>query len=286
MRWAPDRTRLLLDVDGLSRRRRPPARRRAASSSRSTARRPPLGEGQRDRGRCQAPPARRLQESRRLRLPGPPAPRGHPPRRQRARRVASCRSLPTTPPWPVRVKRWAVTTIGAHLPETSAALLAGLLLGERTALPARDRRGLPPRRRLPHPRGLGLQRGAPGLLRLRGARRCSACRAGGDGASRPASCWSASPSSWAGSPPCCAPPSWGSCCSASVLLERESQLMNALALAALAAARSGARAISGTPASSSPSPPPPGIIYLAPADHRAGSATRGLAAPGSRQRSR
>ena len=39
------------------------------------------------------------------------------------------------PPWPVRVKRWAVATIGAHLPETSAALMAGLLLGEKTGLP-------------------------------------------------------------------------------------------------------------------------------------------------------
>jgi competence protein ComEC len=39
------------------------------------------------------------------------------------------------PPWPVRIKRWAVTTIGAHLPETSAALMAGLLLGEKTGLP-------------------------------------------------------------------------------------------------------------------------------------------------------
>jgi competence protein ComEC len=39
------------------------------------------------------------------------------------------------PPWPVRVKRWAVAAIGAHLPETSAALLAGLILGEKTGLP-------------------------------------------------------------------------------------------------------------------------------------------------------
>ena len=42
---------------------------------------------------------------------------------------------PDVPPWPVAVKRWAVETIRARLPETSAALLAGLLLGERTALP-------------------------------------------------------------------------------------------------------------------------------------------------------
>ncbi len=43
---------------------------------------------------------------------------------------------PDEPPWPVRVKRWAVAVIGAHLPETSAALLAGLILGEKTGLPA------------------------------------------------------------------------------------------------------------------------------------------------------
>jgi competence protein ComEC len=35
----------------------------------------------------------------------------------------------------MRVRRWAVATISAQLPESSAALLAGLLLGERTALP-------------------------------------------------------------------------------------------------------------------------------------------------------
>jgi competence protein ComEC len=33
------------------------------------------------------------------------------------------------------VKRWAVGVIAARLPETSAALLAGLLLGERSTLP-------------------------------------------------------------------------------------------------------------------------------------------------------
>jgi competence protein ComEC len=39
------------------------------------------------------------------------------------------------PPWRVVVKRWAVETVTARLPPTSAALLAGLLLGERSALP-------------------------------------------------------------------------------------------------------------------------------------------------------
>jgi competence protein ComEC len=40
------------------------------------------------------------------------------------------------PAWPTRVKRRAVTAMRAALPPTSAALLAGLLLGERTDLPA------------------------------------------------------------------------------------------------------------------------------------------------------
>jgi competence protein ComEC len=38
------------------------------------------------------------------------------------------------PPWPVRVRRWAVGRLGAHLPPASAALLGGLLLGERAQL--------------------------------------------------------------------------------------------------------------------------------------------------------
>jgi competence protein ComEC len=42
---------------------------------------------------------------------------------------------PEAPPWPVRIKRWAVGTIHQHLPPASAALLAGLLLGERSELP-------------------------------------------------------------------------------------------------------------------------------------------------------
>jgi hypothetical protein len=52
---------------------------------------------------------------------------------------------PHEPPWPVRVKRWAVATIAAHLPDTSAALLAGLIRGEKTGLP---RRYLPPTARI------------------------------------------------------------------------------------------------------------------------------------------
>ena len=39
------------------------------------------------------------------------------------------------PPWPVRVRHESVAAIGRALPPTSAALLAGLLLGDRTELP-------------------------------------------------------------------------------------------------------------------------------------------------------
>ncbi|MGH7353694.1 MAG: DNA internalization-related competence protein ComEC/Rec2, partial [Candidatus Rokuibacteriota bacterium] len=41
-----------------------------------------------------------------------------------------------SPPWHVRVRRHAVTTMEATLPPVSAALLAGLLFGERAGLPA------------------------------------------------------------------------------------------------------------------------------------------------------
>jgi competence protein ComEC len=42
---------------------------------------------------------------------------------------------PEDPPWPARIKRWALGMIHRHLPPASGALLAGLLLGERTELP-------------------------------------------------------------------------------------------------------------------------------------------------------
>src|SRR5262245_13917799 len=42
---------------------------------------------------------------------------------------------PADPPWAVRVKRRAREIMGTALPPTSAALLGGLLLGDRTALP-------------------------------------------------------------------------------------------------------------------------------------------------------
>jgi competence protein ComEC len=51
----------------------------------------------------------------------------------RAERVAPLTG--DTPSWPVAVRRWATGAIASALPEGSAALLAGLLLGERAGLP-------------------------------------------------------------------------------------------------------------------------------------------------------
>ena len=133
VRWAPDRARLLVDIDAYH----DGADRRLASGRvqltvfGETA---PLAEGQRIAA------AVRLHRPIGFRNPGGfdyPAQL----RRDGILLVGSARGdrvsalTPDTPPWPVAVKRWAVETIRARLPETSAALLAGLLLGERTALP-------------------------------------------------------------------------------------------------------------------------------------------------------
>ncbi len=145
---------------------------------------------------------------------------------------------PDAPPWPAQgasAGRWRRSA--SQLPETSAALLAGLLLGERTALPARNRRGLPPRRRLPRPRRVRLQRRARsrppcsrrsallGVPRRRDGRRrrrrAHRLRAGRRRATLRAARHRDGPSR----------------CSLSVLLERESQVMNALALVGTASAR-------------------------------------------------
>jgi competence protein ComEC len=132
-RWAPDRARLLLDVealvDGAERR---PMTGRVLVTLYGEA--PPLGEGQRVAGEL------RLHPPVGFRNPGGfdyPAQL----RREGIALVGSARAdrlRPLTadqPPWPARVKRWTVTRIAADLPETSAALLTGLLLGERAALP-------------------------------------------------------------------------------------------------------------------------------------------------------
>ncbi len=68
---------------GVSRRAGPAPGKRARSAD-DLRRGPPLRGGAADSGGGAAPSADRLQESRRLRLPGSPAPRRHPPRRATA----------------------------------------------------------------------------------------------------------------------------------------------------------------------------------------------------------
>jgi len=134
VRWAADRTRLLLDVHayqaGLD--RRPTTGRVQLTIYGETE---PLGQGQRVHAEV------RLHRPIGFRNPGG---FDHPAhlRREGILLVGSGRGeqvtplTPDTPPWPVRVRRWAVDAIHAQLPESSAALLAGLLLGERSALPS------------------------------------------------------------------------------------------------------------------------------------------------------
>jgi len=133
IRWAPDRTRLSLDVDGYFDKndRRPASGRLQVTLYGETV---PVGEGQRVSVEL------KLSRPRGFRNPGGfdyPAFL----RREGILLVGSGRAeslaalTADEPPWPVRVKRWAVASIGAHLPETSAALLAGLILGEKKGLP-------------------------------------------------------------------------------------------------------------------------------------------------------
>ena len=132
VRWAPDRTRLILEVDGFfdgADRRPASGRLQVTLYGETTA----VGEGQRVAAEL------KLARPRGFRNPGAfdyPAFL----RREGILLVGSGRAeslvplTPDEPPWPVRVKRWAVAAIGAHLPDTSAALLAGLILGEKTGL--------------------------------------------------------------------------------------------------------------------------------------------------------
>jgi competence protein ComEC len=133
IRWAPDRTRLSLDVDGYFDKtdRRPASGRLQVTLYGETE---AVGEGQRVSVEL------KLSRPRGFRNPGAfdyPAFL----RREGILLVGSGRAeslaalTADEPPWPVRVKRWAVAAIGAHLPETSSALLAGLILGEKKGLP-------------------------------------------------------------------------------------------------------------------------------------------------------
>ncbi|HET8530519.1 MAG TPA: DNA internalization-related competence protein ComEC/Rec2 [Methylomirabilota bacterium] len=134
VRWAPDRARLILDVEAthLGPERLPAVGLVQLTIYGDLA--TPLGEGQRVvvDARVHRPigyrnpggfdyPAHLRREGILL--------VGH----ARADRLTAL--TPDAPPWRVTVKRWAVDVIAARLPETSAALLAGLLLGERSTLP-------------------------------------------------------------------------------------------------------------------------------------------------------
>jgi competence protein ComEC len=133
IRWAPDRIRLLIETEGIQQ----GAERRSTRGVIQVTlygEPPPLTEGQRLAAEF------RLHRPVGFRNPGGFDYPGHLAREGiflvgngRADRVEVL--TPEAPPWPVRIKRWAVEMIHRHLPPVSSALLAGLLLGERTELP-------------------------------------------------------------------------------------------------------------------------------------------------------
>lgn len=126
--WTPDRTRLLLSVERVD---GEPRTGTVQVTAYGTA--PPLAEGQRVRLEA------RLDRPIGFRNPGT---FDHAERlaqhgiavvgTTRAERVEA---EPAEPPWNARVRRFAVDAMREALPPASAALLAGLLLGERTGLP-------------------------------------------------------------------------------------------------------------------------------------------------------
>jgi competence protein ComEC len=131
-RSAPDRGRLLIGADSIVRSgERHPASGLVQVSVYGEM--PPVGEGQRIA--LESP----LHRPTGFRNPGGFDYPGYLARRgilvvgsARAERVVAVAA--DDPPWPVRVRRWAVGRVGAHLPRDSAALLGGLLLGERAQL--------------------------------------------------------------------------------------------------------------------------------------------------------
>jgi len=133
IRWTEDRVRLLLDLEGYYEGQdRRPATGRVQLTIYGEL--PSLGEAQRVRAEV------RLYRPVGFRDPGVFDYPAHL-RRQGILLIGNGRGDRVTPltvdapPWPVRMRRWAVAAIRAQLPESSAALLAGLLLGDRTALP-------------------------------------------------------------------------------------------------------------------------------------------------------
>jgi competence protein ComEC len=130
IRFAPDRTRLLLEVERVD-----DARRSGRLQVTVYGEPPALGEGQTVRAEVG------LHRAWGFRNPGGFDYAGHL-ERNGIVVVGTARAERLTvlddpgPPWNVRVRRAAREAIERALPPASAALLAGLLLGDRTALPA------------------------------------------------------------------------------------------------------------------------------------------------------
>src|SRR3989449_11531671 len=129
VRWATDRLRLLIDVEGVD---GLPHSGRIQATVYGVP--PPLSEGQRLAAELRLYPATGL------RNPGTFDYAEHL-KREGIRVTATARADRLTPldgpvpPWPARIKRESLAAISRGLPPTSGALLAGLLLGERTDLP-------------------------------------------------------------------------------------------------------------------------------------------------------
>ena len=127
--WAPDRTRLWLDALQAD---EAPASGRIQVTVYGVP--PALAVGQRIAAPLQLHPATGF------RNPGT-FDYGEYLAREGIRVVATVRAESVTPldgpdpPWPARVKRESIAAIGRALPPASAALLGGLLLGDRTGLP-------------------------------------------------------------------------------------------------------------------------------------------------------
>jgi competence protein ComEC len=129
IRWAPDRARLLVDVE-----RADDLPRSGRLQAAIYGELPDLAEGQRISA------VLTLREASGFRNPGVFDYAEYLAREGigalatgRADRVAPLE--PPDPPWPVRVKRRALEIMRGALPPTSAALLSGLLLGDRSGLP-------------------------------------------------------------------------------------------------------------------------------------------------------
>jgi competence protein ComEC len=129
VRWAPDRLRLLIDVERVD---DVPRSGRVQATVYGVP--PPLAEGQRMAAEVRLYPATGF------RNPGT-FDYAKSLRREGIRVTATARADrlrpigDPTPPWPARIKRLSSAAISRALPPASAALLAGLLLGERTDLP-------------------------------------------------------------------------------------------------------------------------------------------------------